>query len=101
MLNWIRRRAQIARVPRPRAFTDDAGNRQRGRALKHLLLLGAGRALVGERLERYVAQRRVLALISCGARYAIASWDGLSAEGRWLWRLKDRIDRGWIAHFNG
>ncbi|HVC84600.1 MAG TPA: hypothetical protein VNC12_05045 [Solirubrobacteraceae bacterium] len=36
-----------------------------------------------------------------GTRYAIASWDGLSAEGRWLWRVKDRIERGWIARFNG
>jgi selenide,water dikinase len=38
-------------------------------------------------------------LISCGARYAIADWNGWSAEGAWAWRWKDRIDRRWIASF--
>ncbi|HVB47974.1 MAG TPA: FAD-dependent oxidoreductase [Burkholderiales bacterium] len=64
-----------------------------------LLARNLRRALAGRALERYVPQRRSLALLSCGERYAIGAWDGLSTEGRWLWRLKDRIDRGWIARF--
>jgi selenide, water dikinase len=57
------------------------------------------RALESRPLESYAPQRRALALISCGARYAIAAWDGLAAEGHWVWRWKDRIDRRWIAAF--
>jgi len=55
--------------------------------------------LRGGELRSYVPQRRALALISCGSRYAIADWNGLSAEGAWAWRWKDRIDRRWIAGF--
>ena len=56
--------------------------------------------VAGGRRE-YAPQRRQLALITCGARYAIASWGPLSAEGAWAWRWKDRIDRRWIAGFSG
>ena len=49
--------------------------------------------------RRYVPQRRALALISCGERYAIADWNGLSVEGAWVWRWKDRIDRRWVEGF--
>jgi pyridine nucleotide-disulfide oxidoreductase family protein len=55
--------------------------------------------LLGGELRRYAPQRRALALISCGGRHAIADWGGLSAEGAWAWRWKDRIDRAWIARF--
>ncbi len=55
--------------------------------------------LRGGELRRYVPQRRALALLSCGARYAIADWGGLSAQGAWAWRWKDRIDRRWIERF--
>jgi len=54
--------------------------------------------LAGGRRE-YSPQARQLALITCGTRYAIASWGALSAEGAWAWRWKDRIDRRWIAGF--
>jgi pyridine nucleotide-disulfide oxidoreductase family protein len=47
----------------------------------------------------YQPQRRALLLISCGARYAIAERGGFTGEGRWAWRLKDRIDRRWMASF--
>ena len=55
--------------------------------------------LRGGEMRSYLPQRRALALISCGARYAIADWNGWSAEGAWAWRWKDRIDRRWIAGF--
>jgi selenide,water dikinase len=49
--------------------------------------------------RRYAPQLRALALISCGARYAIADWGGVSWEGGWVWRWKDRIDRRWLERF--
>jgi pyridine nucleotide-disulfide oxidoreductase family protein len=44
----------------------------------------------------YRAQRHALLILSCGRRYAIAQRGGWSAEGRWVWWWKDRIDRRWI-----
>ena len=66
-------------------------------------------AVLAENLKRivrglpmldYVPQRESLSLISCGAKYAIASRGGLSAEGRWAWRWKDWLDRRWVARFH-
>jgi len=53
----------------------------------------------GEPLKEYRPQRRVLYLLACGERRAVASWGGLSAEGAWVWRWKDRIDRSFIRTF--
>ena len=47
----------------------------------------------------YRAPRRALSLISCGSRSAVATWGEWSARGRWVWYLKDWIDRRWIAKF--
>jgi len=47
----------------------------------------------------YSPQRRALALISCGRRYAIAEWGPIAWEGEWVWRWKDRIDRRWVDGF--
>lgn len=65
-------------------------------AVRHAPVLAAN--LAGAE-RRYVPQRRALALISCGERYAIADWFGLSVEGAWVWRWKDRIDRRWVEGF--
>jgi NADH dehydrogenase FAD-containing subunit len=43
--------------------------------------------------------KNTLNLLSCGGRYAIASWGHWSAQGWWWWWLKDRIDRQFIARF--
>lgn len=51
----------------------------------------------GAALEPYVPQKKALLLLSCGARYAIAERSGWTAQGRWVWWWKDRIDRRWIA----
>jgi NADH dehydrogenase FAD-containing subunit len=40
-----------------------------------------------------------LNLISCGNRYAIASWGRYSAQGRWVWWLKNWIDRRFVARY--
>jgi selenide,water dikinase len=50
----------------------------------------------GEKLRSWRPQRRHLALISTGERYAVASRGPFKAEGAWLWTLKDRIDRRWL-----
>ena len=60
----------------------------------NLLAYAAGRAL-----ERYVPQPRSLALISAGDRYAVASRGIFAAQGRWVWRWKDRIDRAFMAKY--
>ena len=45
----------------------------------------------------YRPRPRSLYLIATGPRHAIASWGRWSAEGRWVWRWKDYLDRGFIA----
>ncbi|MEZ5818549.1 MAG: selenide, water dikinase SelD [Hyphomicrobiaceae bacterium] len=44
-------------------------------------------------------QRHFLTLLSCGDKNAIASRGPFAAGGRWAWRLKDRIDRDFMAGF--
>lgn len=56
-------------------------------------------ALQGAAVKPYRPRRRSLYLLSCGGRYAIASWGRWSAEGHWVWRWKDRIDRGFVEVF--
>src|SRR3954470_4506117 len=41
-------------------------------------------------------QRRALVLLSCGRRDAIAQWGGVTAQGAWVWRWKNRVDRNWM-----
>lgn len=57
------------------------------------------RAARGEALQPWRPQRRHLALISTGARHAVASRGAWKAEGAWLWRLKDWIDRRWMRQY--
>ena len=57
------------------------------------------RLAVGQPLRTYRPQARTLALISSGDRNAVASWGPAALEGRWVWRLKDRIDRRWMRKY--
>jgi pyridine nucleotide-disulfide oxidoreductase family protein len=57
-------------------------------------------SLAGRQLTTYQPRRRSLYLLACGPQYAVASWGGLSTEGKWVWRWKDRIDRGFIKRFS-
>ena len=61
------------------------------------LALNLRRFIGGGVLEPHTPQRRTLNLISCGERRAIASWGDWSAQGRWAWWWKDRIDRAFVA----
>lgn len=63
-----------------------------GPVLAHNLLAHAR----GEALRHYTPRRHSLYLIACGPRWAIASWGRWSAQGRWVWRWKDWIDRRFI-----
>ena len=58
------------------------------------------RSVLEQPLRAYRPQRRWLALISTGDRRAVASRGALHAEGAWLWRWKDWIDRRFMARFN-
>ncbi len=51
--------------------------------------------------EPYAPQRRVLALLATADGRAVAAWGPLSAQGRWVWRWKDHIDRRFLAQFEG
>ena len=55
----------------------------------------------GRPLAPYVPQARALILLSCGSRYAIAQRGGWTAEGAWVWRWKDWIDRRWLKSLRG
>jgi selenide,water dikinase len=58
------------------------------------------RILEGRALARYRPQQEALYLISTGERYALGARNGLTFEGAWVWKLKDFIDRRFMAKFN-
>ena len=57
--------------------------------------------LSGRPLTPYVPQAHALVMLSCGSRYAIAQRGGWTAEGGWVWRWKDWIDRRWLKSLRG
>ncbi len=56
-------------------------------------------ALAGGPLRPYRPRSRTLYLLALGGRRAILSWGGLAAVGGWVWRIKDRIDRGFVRRY--
>jgi selenide, water dikinase len=61
-----------------------------------------GLALTGgasERFQHYRPQPRSLVLINTGDGRAILSYGSIALTGRWVMRLKDRIDRGFMRRF--
>jgi pyridine nucleotide-disulfide oxidoreductase family protein len=59
------------------------------------------RYLAGESLTTYTPQARSLYLISTGNKHAIGSWGNFTWAGDWVWRWKDKIDRGFMAKYSG
>ena len=57
------------------------------------------RLVRSEPLGPWRPQRRHLALISTGERYAVASRGAFKTEGAWVWRWKDWIDRRWMRMY--
>jgi selenide,water dikinase len=57
-------------------------------------------AIAGRPLSRFVPQKEALALVSTGDRYAVASRGPLVLKGAWVWKWKDRIDRGFMARYH-
>ncbi len=51
-------------------------------------------------LNSYKPQSQHLALIALGEQRAIGFRNGVSFSGHWVWRMKDRIDRRFLAQFN-
>ena len=54
----------------------------------------------GQPLVAYRPQRKWLALISTGNRYAVASRGNIGFAGGWVWRWKDWIDRRFMRRFS-
>lgn len=56
--------------------------------------------LTGQGAPRpYQAQRGFLSLLNAGDSTAVGAWKGLALHGRLMWRLKDTIDRRFMARF--
>jgi NADH dehydrogenase FAD-containing subunit len=58
-------------------------------------------ALTGERLPRYRPQRGFLVILNTGDGRALLSYKGFVSYSRWAFRLKDRIDRRFLARYRG
>jgi len=66
-----------------------------GAALAHNLAA----ATAGTALQPHQPPRSTLNLLSCGDRYAVGTWGNYSFQGRWVWWLKDWIDRRFMARY--
>lgn len=56
-------------------------------------------AVAGQPLKAHQPPGSTLNLLSCGNRSAIAAWGNFRAQGRWVWWLKNWIDRRFVARF--
>lgn len=54
-------------------------------------------AMAGTALKPSPPTRSSLRVVSSGGRYAVGSWHGFSAQGRWVWWLKHWVDRRQMA----
>jgi selenide,water dikinase len=56
-------------------------------------------SLMGQQLRPYQPQKDFLTLLNLGHGLALGSKWNLSVEGRWVMKLKDRIDRRFVRQF--
>ena len=56
-------------------------------------------SLTGQPLRRYRPRKKSLYLLATGPKHAIASWGRFSAQGRWVWRWKNWIDRRFMRKY--
>ncbi|MRH22146.1 FAD-dependent oxidoreductase [Rhodovulum strictum] len=85
--------AHLSHAPRPKAGVY---------AVRAAPVLAANlrAAVTGARLRAFRPQRDYLKLISMGGKHAAADRLNLRIEGGWVWRWKDRIDRGFMRGFH-
>ena len=85
--------AHLTASPRPKAgvFAVRAGPP---------LVANLRRTLLSQPLEPWTPQEQFLGIIGTGDAYAVASKGPIAIEGAFLWRLKDKIDRTWMAIYN-
>jgi selenide,water dikinase len=57
------------------------------------------RLFAGRDLVPYDPQRGFLSLLNTGDESALLEYRGISAQGRWAWKLKDRIDRKFMRMY--
>jgi len=60
-----------------------------GPVLAHNLIA----SISGGKFIRYRPRKRSLYLLATGPKHAVASWGAFSAQGHWVWRWKNWIDR--------
>ncbi|MEI8171465.1 MAG: pyridine nucleotide-disulfide oxidoreductase, partial [Rhodoferax sp.] len=63
------------------------------------LLTNLRAVVAGTSPSPHLPPANTLNLLSCGDHFAIASWGRYSAQGRWVWRLKDWIDRSFMKRY--
>ena len=63
------------------------------------LALNLELALSGGQPRPFHCPSRALAIFNTGGKRAIAAWQGLAAEGGWVWRWKDWLDRRFMARY--
>ena len=85
--------AHLVESPRPKAgvFAVRAGPP---------LTANLRRKLLNQPLETWTPQDQFLGIIGTGGAYAVASKGPLGIEGEFVWKLKDKIDRTWMAVYN-
>ena len=85
--------AHMSHAPRPKAGVFAVRQAPVLHANLRATLMGMGG------LKPYQPQKTYLKLISLGEKAALAEKGGLTVSGRWLWRLKDKIDRDFMDQF--
>ena len=58
------------------------------------------RVLIGQQARPFTPQKNFLVLITTGDKNAVAAKWGWTAQGRWVWKWKDWIDRRFMHKFN-
>lgn len=80
---------------------DQALNRSGVHAVRAAPVLAANLRAATESGEFTAFQPRAntLYLIACGDKVAVGSYGPFAFSGKWVWRLKDKIDRGFVGGF--